>query len=174
MLRKRSLLNRITGADRSFDDDATDRTFPEISQPQTDSRERDTYHYETRSSEQNMSPISEPHMTEVSIDLFETNDSIIVKTFIAGVRPENVDLSLSRDRIVVSGSRNDEHSVNHDQYYYQELSWGEFSRTIQLPEEVDIDNAKADFGNGLLTVILPKLDRARETKLKVKAKIGTQ
>ena len=70
--------------------------------------------------------------------------------------------------LVIRGHREEEKTTRADDYFIQELYWGSFSRTISLPEEVDVDEADAVCKHGLLILKLPKLDKKRQTKLKVK------
>jgi len=71
--------------------------------------------------------------------------------------------------VVLEGSRDAHQDIPESDFFHQELFWGTFSRTILLPQEVDVDNSTAGAKDGLLTLILPKLDKARQTKLRVKA-----
>lgn len=106
---------------------------------------------------------------ELPVDVYQTAGEIVIRTFIAGVRPDEISLSLSRDMVVIEGAREERDAVNDEDYFIRELFWGSFSRTILLPQEVDVDNASAGAKDGLLTIVLPKLDKSRQTKLKVKS-----
>jgi HSP20 family protein len=101
--------------------------------------------------------------------VYQTPSEIVIRTFIAGVRPDEINLSISRDMVVIEGSRAERESIADTEYFNRELFWGSFSRTILLPQEVDVDNSSASAKDGLLTLILPKLDKAKQTKLRVKA-----
>lgn len=105
---------------------------------------------------------------ELTVDVYQTPEMIIVKSMIAGVRPEDLDVTITRDMITVRGKREEERVSNDDDYFVRELYWGSFSRTIQLPEEIDVDEAEAIEKHGLLILKLPKLDRKRQSKLKVR------
>jgi HSP20 family protein len=105
---------------------------------------------------------------ELTIDVYQTADMIVVKSMIAGVRPEDLDVSITRDQITIRGSREEERVARDEDYFARELFWGSFSRTIQLPEEIDVDEAEAVEKHGLLILKLPKLDKKRQSKLKVK------
>jgi len=107
---------------------------------------------------------------ELTVDVYQTPDSIIIKTMVAGVNPDDLDISITRDMVTISGTREEKHIISEDDYFAKELYWGSFSRTITLPEEIDIDSAVASEKHGLLTLKLPKVDRERKTKLKVKPK----
>lgn len=106
---------------------------------------------------------------QLPVDVYQTPNEIVIRTFIAGVRPDEINVSISRDMVVLEGSRSTAESISDSDYFHQELFWGSFARTILLPQEVDVDAATAGAKDGLLTLVLPKLDKARQTKLRVKA-----
>lgn len=106
---------------------------------------------------------------ELTVDVFETPNSIIVKTIVAGVKKENMEINLSRDMITIKGKRDSDEIVDDENYFHRELFWGTFSRTILLPQEVDIERAEANESQGLLTIKLPKIDKGRQARLKVKS-----
>ena len=107
---------------------------------------------------------------ELAVDVYQTDGAIVVKAFIAGVQPNSVDISLTRETITISGQRSDEKEVEEDGYFQRELYWGSFSRTIILPEEVDVDMAEASEKHGILMIRLPKVNKGRQTKLKVRSR----
>ncbi len=107
---------------------------------------------------------------ELAVDVFQTADAVVVKAFIAGVQPTAVDISLTREMLTISGQRQDEREVEEDDYYQRELYWGSFSRTILLPEEVDVDMAEASEKHGILMIRLPKINKGKQTKLKVRSR----
>ena len=105
---------------------------------------------------------------ELTVDVYQTPEMIIIKTMIAGVRPEDLDISITRDMVTVKGRREEEKVGRDEDYFTRELYWGSFSRTISLPSEIDVDEAEAVEKHGLLILKLPKLDKKRQSKLKVK------
>lgn len=105
---------------------------------------------------------------ELTADVYQTADMIIIKTMIAGVRPEDLDISITRDLVTIKGKREEEKLAKDEDYFLRELYWGSFSRTIALPEEIDVDESEAIEKHGLLILKLPKLDKKRQSKLKVK------
>ncbi len=105
---------------------------------------------------------------ELTVDVYQTPDMIVIKAMIAGVRPEDLDISITRDMITIKGKREEEKVARDDDYFMRELYWGTFSRTITLPEEIDVDESEAIEKHGLLILKLPKLDKKRQSKLKVK------
>ncbi len=107
---------------------------------------------------------------ELAVDVYQTPDAIVIKALIAGVQPNSVDISLTREMLTISGARADEKEVEEDNYFQRELYWGSFSRTILLPEEVDVDMAEASEKHGILMIRLPKINKKREMKLKVRTR----
>lgn len=106
---------------------------------------------------------------QLTIDVHQTNDDIIVQTMVAGVRPEDLDVTITRDMVTVKGKREKTSTVSEEDYFYKELYWGSFSRTVLLPQEIDPEEAEASEKNGLLTLRLPKIDKERKRNIKVKA-----
>ena len=106
---------------------------------------------------------------QLAVDVYQTQNDIIIKTMAAGIRPEVLDISITRDMITIKGNRED-NSVNIDDedYFHRELFWGSFSRVILLPQEIEIEEAEATERHGLLTIKLPKINKDRQTKLRVK------
>ncbi|MDO8481749.1 MAG: Hsp20/alpha crystallin family protein [bacterium] len=112
---------------------------------------------------------SEPQ-GELAVDVYQTPDAIVIKALVAGVQPTSIDISLTREMLTISGVREDEREVEEDNYFQRELYWGSFSRTILLPEEVDVDMAEATEKHGILMIRLPKINKKRQTKLKVRSR----
>lgn len=109
-----------------------------------------------------------PEEGELSVDVFQNQNEIVIKTMVAGVRPEDLDVSISRDMVTIKGKRESERTIADDDYFHKELYWGTFSRTIVLPQEIDVDASEAIEKHGLLIIKLPKLDKNRQTRLKVR------
>lgn len=106
---------------------------------------------------------------QLPVDVHQTGSDIIIRAFVAGVLPAELNISISRDMVEIEGTRSEREQVSGPDYFSRELFWGSFSRTILLPQEVDVDASSATAKDGLLTIILPKLDKAKQTKLRVKA-----
>lgn len=107
---------------------------------------------------------------ELQVDVYQTPEAIVIKALIAGVQPSSIDISLTRETVTIRGTREEEREVEDHDYYHRELYWGTFSRTIMLPEEIDPDRAEASEKHGVLVLRLPKINKARETKLKVRSR----
>lgn len=105
---------------------------------------------------------------QLTIDVWQAPDEIIVQTMVGGVRPDELDVQVTHDTITIRGKREKNKEISTSDYFYQELYWGSFSRSVLLPQEVDADEAEATIKNGLLTVRLPKLDKNKTSKLRVK------
>jgi HSP20 family molecular chaperone IbpA len=106
---------------------------------------------------------------ELAVDVYQTPTHIIIKAMIAGVRPEDLDVSITRDMVTLRGKRERHTEGTAGDFFFQELYWGSFSRTIVLPQEVEIEEAEATEKHGLLSIKLPKLDKGRQAKLKIKS-----
>lgn len=106
---------------------------------------------------------------ELTIDLYQTPDDIVLKTIVAGVAPNELDISITREMVTITGQREHTMEVSEEDYFHKELYWGAFSRTILLPEEIDVEEAEASEKHGVLTIRLPKIDKKKQTKLQVKS-----
>jgi HSP20 family molecular chaperone IbpA len=105
---------------------------------------------------------------ELPVDMYQTGDAIVIRALVAGVSPDDLDIAITRDMVTIKGAREEYRESSNDDYYHRELFWGSFSRTLVLPEEVVIDEAEAQEKHGLLEIRLPKVDKGRSTRLKVK------
>lgn len=172
-MKKRSFFDRLSGSAPAgddydaFDDDVSPAYPTRRMQPSAQTMQTPV----TASSYAPDPTIYEAEAPEgqLPVDVYQTPGEIIIRAFIAGVRPDDINLSISRDMVVIEGAREERSQVNEEDYVRRELFWGSFASTIVLPEEVDVDNSSANAKDGLLTIVLPKLDKARQTKLKVKA-----
>ncbi len=106
---------------------------------------------------------------QLTVDVFQTADEIIIKTMVAGVRPEDLDINITRDMVTVKGKREETAEVRDGDYFHKELYWGSFARTVMLPEEIEVEEAEAVERHGLLTIKLPKVDKSKQNKLRVKS-----
>lgn len=163
-MKKRSFFERLSGsiptADDfdSFDEEYTHQPTRRMSVSAQAAPQAFAQHEEE--------PVSEG---QLPVDVYQTQNEIIIRCFTAGVRPDEINVSISRDMVSIEGSREEREQVSDVDYTHRELFWGTFSRTILLPQEIDVDAATAGSKDGLLTIVLPKLDKARQTKLRIKA-----
>lgn len=161
MIKKSSFFSKLTGQNDDYDDFFEDRPGEQSSYERKDDARADS----ARDSEWPEEPGG-----ELAVDVYQTPDAIVVKALVAGVQPATIDISLTREMLTISGQRADEREVEEDNYFQRELYWGSFSRTILLPEEVDVDMAEASEKHGILMIRLPKINKAKQTKLKVRAR----
>lgn len=162
LIKKPGFLSKLTGTDAEyeyFEDGAKPAVF------ESEGRERHA-HISTRDEDWQG---AEPH-GELAVDIYQTADAIVIKALVAGVQPQSIDISLTREMLTISGSRQDEREVDDDNYFQRELYWGSFSRTILLPEEIDVDVAEASEKHGILMIRLPKVNKKKETKLRVRSR----
>lgn len=96
---------------------------------------------------------------QLAIDVFQTDEAIVIKAPVAGVRPEELDVSLTGDMVTIRGIRRPDEDVAEDAYFYRECYWGGFSRSVILPIDVVADRISATLRNGVLTILLPKAER---------------
>jgi HSP20 family protein len=91
-----------------------------------------------------------------SIEVQETGSAYIFRLDLPGVREEDLDISLTGNRLAIGGHREQTRESDDDQYYATEISYGSFTRAFTLPDGVDVDNVKAEMQSGVLTLVVPK------------------
>jgi HSP20 family protein len=106
---------------------------------------------------------------ELAIDVVDDDDTITIQAPMAGVKPENLDLSITDETVTIKGSRHAEHEEKKPHYLVQECYWGAFERTFTLPVAVDSEKARAILKNGLLMVTIPKAHKSKTKSIEVKA-----
>lgn len=105
---------------------------------------------------------------QLTIDVYQTENDIVIKSTIAGVKPEDLDVTINSDMVSIRGERKNEEVVGEENYYYQECYWGSFSRSVILPIDVIAEKAEASMKNGILTIRLPKADNTKTKKIQVR------
>lgn len=111
-----------------------------------------------------------PHEGQLTVDVYQTPTHIVVQAPMAGVKPDDVDVSINNDMITIRGKRAQKNEAGGDNYYYRELFWGPFSRSVLMPAEVDSSRTEASFKNGLLTVKMPKVNKDGIQQVKIETK----
>lgn len=106
---------------------------------------------------------------QLSVDVYQNKDNVVIKSTIAGVKPEDIDVAIDNDVITIRGQRKLEEEIKEEDYFYQECYWGSFSRSIVLPVEIRPDEAEASLKNGVLTIVLPKVKKSKSVAVKVKS-----
>ena len=105
---------------------------------------------------------------QLAIDVYQADDKIIIKSAIAGVKQEDLDITINKDLVTIRGERKHKEKIDDKNYFYQECYWGKFSRSVILPCEIKKDKAKANLKDGVLTIVLPKAESAEVMKVKVR------
>ncbi len=103
---------------------------------------------------------------QLTVDVCQDDNNIIIQSAIAGVTNDQLNISITNDVVTIKGRRR-QINMDPDRYYHQELYWGPFSRSIILPVEVDPDGVRASLKNGLLTIVIPKLEKLRTKRIKI-------
>jgi HSP20 family molecular chaperone IbpA len=156
MKEKKSFFERLTGGVRADDVDTEEEEVSPLS-AKAEHQKTNAWNEE------------EPGVGQLSVDVFQTPSEIIIKTMVAGVRRDDLDISITRDMVTIKGKREEEKAIDENDFFHKELYWGAFARTILLPHEIEVEGAEATETQGLLTIKLPKINKDRSTRLKVKA-----
>mgnify|MGYP001119618625 CR=1 FL=1 len=105
---------------------------------------------------------------QLAVDVFQTDNEIVIQSTIAGVKAEDLDITIQNDMVSIKGERKKRTEVPAKNYFYQECYWGPFSRSIILPEEINASEARAELKDGILILRLPKSEKIKTTKISVK------
>ena len=119
-----------------------------------------------------VSATSEDWMEEVegqlAVDVYQTKENVVIKAPIAGVKADDIDISVSEDVVTLRGERREEREVDREHYYVQECYWGSFSRSVILPTSTVAEKAVASLKDGVLTITIPKVAQDKVKKIKVR------
>ena len=163
---KKSFFERVTGATSIDQDEANNRPMPIYAEREEEEMTmRNEPQHNVFVEEENFSATSDGQLT---IDVYQTDTEIVIKSTIAGVKPEDLDVSINNDMVTIKGERKNDEAVNPENYYYQECYWGGFSRSVVLPVDIISDKAEASLKNGILTIRLPKADTTKIKRLQVR------
>ena len=106
----------------------------------------------------------------LALDVYETDQDVVVKSSVPGVKPEDIDITITGDTLTIKGETKAEEKVEKANYIRQERRYGAFSRSVTLPTSIVAEQAKAEFEHGVLTLTLPKAEEVKPKSIKVKAK----
>ncbi|MDA8083160.1 MAG: Hsp20/alpha crystallin family protein [Nitrospiraceae bacterium] len=109
----------------------------------------------------------EPGMIVPNIDVFERKGEVVVKVDLPGVEKDNIDITITKESLTIKGEMKKEEEVRQEDYYTLERCYGSLSRSISLPPDVDSSKAKASFKNGVLEVVFPKKEEAKQAEIKL-------
>ena len=186
MENKKSFFEKITGT-KSFDEPqqqntqnnfASPQNFQPQPNPQAPARKTQLEPYAQKSLPKHefQPSIKEKNTTknqaaesegQLVLDVYQTEREIVIKSTLAGVTPEDLDIMITNDMLTIKGLREKDEEVKASDYYYQECYWGPFSRSVILPTEVESDQIKAGLKNGILTIRLPKSEKIKTKKISV-------
>jgi HSP20 family protein len=106
----------------------------------------------------------------MAVDMYETDDNVVVKTAIPGVKADEIDVSITGDTLTIKAETKDEQEIKRENYLRRERRFGSYCRTVTLPGGVEADKADADYSDGILTLTLPKAEEVKPKSIKVSAK----
>lgn len=153
--RNRSFFERLAGAVNVRDDWEDEKPEPAVQRPESI---KSFVEEETQEG-------------QLGVDVYQTRDEIVVKTMIAGVRPDDLEITITRDVVSIKGKREEAKTAVSEDYVHRELYWGAFTRTITLPQEIDPELAEAIERHGLLVIRLPKINKDKQTRVRVKSSV---
>lgn len=112
--------------------------------------------------------LNEEYEGQLSVDVYQTEKDIVIKSTIAGIKPDDIDITINNDMVTIRGTRNREREVKESDYLFQECYWGGFSRSVILPQAIKADKVKSTLENGILTIRLPMAPQVKKVRVKVK------
>lgn len=139
-----------------------DNIFAELAKSRTESKPV------AKEREEDEFSIEEEAEGQLTVDVYQDKDNIIVQSTVAGVAPEDLEVNITNESVTVRGKRERMERIEDKDYFYQECFWGRFSRSIILPIEVNPEESTAVLKNGVLTITMPKMSKRRAKKLKIK------
>lgn len=107
---------------------------------------------------------------EPALDVYQTDKDIVIKASLPGVKPEEVEVSVTGDMLTIKGEHKEESEEKKANYFRKELRYGNFQRSVELPFPVKSDKAEASYENGVLTITLPKVEEVKPKQIKIKTK----
>ena len=102
-----------------------------------------------------------------AVDIYQDADHVVVRAALPGIKPEDMEVTITEDALTIKGERKDEKEVKEENYLHREHRYGAFRRAVALPLGLDAAKAKASYENGILTVTVPKTEGSRPKSLKI-------
>ncbi|MCK9379175.1 MAG: Hsp20/alpha crystallin family protein [Candidatus Moranbacteria bacterium] len=173
---KKSFLERLTGSKRIENENErmdTMNVFTEEEETEITMPHNNPFRPAIRQEEEKWATAEEDEGNndgegQLTIDVYQTDSDIVIKSTIAGVKPEDLEVSINNDMVTIKGERKTEEEITEENYYYQECYWGSFSRSVVLPVDVLSDKSEASLKNGILTIKLPKAATNQIKKIQVR------
>jgi HSP20 family protein len=101
------------------------------------------------------------------VDIIEADNEVKIQAALPGVRKEDLDVTLTNQTVTIKSSSKREEKEERGEYYRREISRGEFQRTVSLPAQVDSDKVQASFKDGILEIVLPKLEKTQRKSIEI-------
>jgi len=114
--------------------------------------------------------VNESPIAALPVDMYETDDALVVKATVPGLKPEEIEVTITGDLLTIKGEFRSEEKTEKRNYLRQERRFGSFCRQVSLPAGVDSNKAKATFENGVLTLDLPKVEPVKAKTVKIVSK----
>jgi HSP20 family protein len=105
-----------------------------------------------------------------AVDMYQTDGEVVVKAAVPGIKADEIQINVTGDVLTIKGEVKQKNEIKEQEYHLREQRWGSFERSLVLPTEVKSDAAKAEFENGILTITLPKDEKAKPKMITVKVK----
>ena len=156
--KKRSFFERLTGSMSVDEEQESGKEYPGKGRKEGKGEKNDNNWMEEKNDE-----------AELSVDVYQTPTDIVIQAMVAGVKPDDLELSIARDTITIRGEREENRNIDEDNYFAKELYWGKFSRTFPLPVEVEPEDVNATERHGLVTIKIKKVDKEKKNTVKVKS-----
>lgn len=167
----KKIFKKLSGFEKNNNEDEYEEEEAEYEEEEAESDDfEESDHGEDEGYKDKEWPENEFEEGQLSIDVYQTPKCIIVKSTIAGVKPEDIDISINNDMLTIRGKREHLNDIKEDDFLFRECYWGSFSRSIILPVEIEADKIEAELENGVLTVNLPKAKPTKQISIKVKEK----
>lgn len=165
---RRSFFERLTGSVRHDVDVEEDGDEQEIEMTTMESDDEGAKKARFAAAKNENNSASDGQEGQLTVDVYQTPEHIVVKSTIAGVKPEDLDVSITNDMVTIRGTRRHDEEITEEDYFYRECYWGAFSRSIILPVDIISEKADASLKDGILTIKIPKADALLTKKVKVR------
>lgn len=115
-------------------------------------------------------PAEQARTWGLALDVAENDNAYVVRASIPGVSPDDIEITLEKNVLTISGESRADESINTEEYRLRERRYGSFSRSLRFPVEVDADSIEAGYENGVLSLTVPKAEEVRPKKIALKVK----
>lgn len=110
----------------------------------------------------------EDYEGQLAIDAYQTESEVVIKAPIAGVKAEDLEISITDEVVSIKGQRKESEEIVRENFFAQECYWGSFSRSYSLPVQVNSEKATASMKNGILTIKIPKIEQTKTKTIEIK------